>query len=314
MTSRLESAPHLERGLDARDVREGGRWSWHQRAKNAALRHLVRSALFAGDLVPPSILLAAGRGLGNAAWAVLRHERRVSRDNLRRAGQVVSPREVFAAAGHNLVRCLLLRRPGFEASAVVSWRDQDRGHFEDALAMGKGLVFVSAHVGPFELLPAFVAEQGFNPSIVVRESYDPLLDEVVDAHRVGRGIQVIHRGRAGAPSRIVRALRRQKPVGFLPDLGGRVASVACPFFGHETPMPIGPAKIALRMGAPVVLGTLVRHDDRFRLRIEPLPASGDVEALTMRISREIQQAIQLSARDWLWMARRLGSDTPTSRG
>jgi lauroyl/myristoyl acyltransferase len=164
-----------------------------------------------------------------------------------------------------------------------------------------------------------VRELGLPAAIVVRESYDPALDAVVDAHRRARGITVIHRGAAGAAFRIVRALRSGLPVGFLPDLGGRVPSVALPFLGRPFPFPIGPQEIAVRAKAPVLVGTLQRARERrggaaaappFELVIERLEPAATRDELSRRVAAHIEARITRagSESDYPWMAPRREAD------
>jgi lauroyl/myristoyl acyltransferase len=215
--------------------------------------------------------------------------------------------------GENAALCLLLRRQGVRALDWVEVHDDDRIAFERVLARGRGAIFVSAHVGPFELLPAAVAELGLRPAIVVRESYDPRLDRLVDAHRHTRGIDVIHRGHPGAATRIVRALRAGQPVGFLPDLGGRVPSLEVPFLGDVRPFAIGPQHLAQRLGVPLVVGALRRRTHPracqandahpgFRLTISEVETGGSLEVLTKRVARHLGAVIAEEATDFPWMA------------
>jgi KDO2-lipid IV(A) lauroyltransferase len=173
------------------------------------------------------------------------------------------------------------------------------------LSEGRGAVFISAHLGPFELLPAAIAELGVCPAIVVRESYDPRLDAWVDHHRHSRGIVVIHRGAPGAAVRIVRALRAGQPVGFLPDLGGRVPQIPTNFLGRRTGFAVGPQQIAQRMGAPIVVGTLRRlpgPGPRHTLSIERVETTGTLAELTQRVARTLERAILDAGEDFPWMA------------
>jgi KDO2-lipid IV(A) lauroyltransferase len=197
------------------------------------------------------------------------------------------------------------------ASAFVRVSAESEAVLARVLARRQGAIFLTAHLGPFELVAARIAELGHPSAVVVRESYDPRLDSWVDAHRIGRGLEVIHRGHAGASFRIVRALRRGLAVGFLPDLATRgVASVEVDFLGLRVRFPKGPQEIALRLGAPVVVGALapVVSDagPRFELEMTELdaePKTANVEELTQRVASALEKAIARSPADWLWMAR-----------
>ena len=308
------TTPAVDAALDARDLRRGGTWTLPQRLKNFGIRLTLALLVWIADRLPPRVLLAVGRLLGRACYRPLRSKRAVTLDNLERclpsADAAALARDVFVNAGQNLSWSLLLRRPRVRALDIVAVDHGSRRALREALETGRGVVFVSAHLGPFEAVASAVSELGHEPAIVVRESYDPALDSLVDAHRSSRGVEVIHRGAPGAPARIVRALRRGRPVGFLPDLGARVASVDAPFLGRTLDAPVGPQRIALRMGCPVVVGCLEAAPDDapapFNLRIEPVSTDYvDEQALTRRVIGRIAAAIERSPAHWLWMAPRL---------
>ncbi|HEX7668463.1 MAG TPA: lysophospholipid acyltransferase family protein, partial [Polyangiaceae bacterium] len=228
----------------SRDRRSGGEWTRRQASKNFLIACGVRAAFTLSDLLPRRVLLVLGRVLGRTLRSTLPGAVRRARESAARcmteaqAGQVSSG--CFERLGENLATSLLLRRRGTRALDWVDVPETSRRTLAEALSEGRGAVFVSAHVGPFELVPAAIAELGVRPAIVVRESYDPRLDPWVDHHRRARGIDVIHRGRPGAAVRIVRALRAGQPVGFLPDLGGRVPQIATNFLGRRTGFAVGP--------------------------------------------------------------------------
>lgn len=294
------------------DVRHGGRWTAAQSLKNAAILLATRAALGVCDRLPAALLLGLGRAAGRlASVPFAARVRRRAEGVLGRSAAGAVARACFSASGENAALCLLLRRRPVRALDWVEVPDDARRAFEAALARGRGAVFVSAHVGPFELLPSAVAELGLRPAVVVRESYDPRLDRLVDAHRHTRGIDVIHRGRAGAPARIVRALRAGQPVGFLPDLGGRVPSLEVPFLGEMRPFAIGPQHLAQRLGVPLIVGALRRVQTasrplKFRLAITEVDTSGGVAALTERVARELGAVISEQAVDFPWAALRRG--------
>ncbi len=301
--------------LGRRDLREGGRWGRRQALKNAALRALIVSLLWLADRTPPLALLALLGAAGALAHRLAGGLRRRALAQLELALPDADPgrraelgRACFRHAGENLARGLLLRRAG--DTGVVVDAESERC-LVDALAEGRGVVFVCPHLGPFECLAARVAElcraRGAQaPAIVVRESYDPALDRHVDTHRERRGLEVIHRGKPGATTRIVRALKRGCAVGFLPDLPGRARRGAVRWFGGEGSIAVGPQRIAARANAPLVLGYLTPHEGGFRLvmqRIELTEAPDPrAEALSQRVAEGLEAAICLAPEHWPWMA------------
>jgi Kdo2-lipid IVA lauroyltransferase/acyltransferase len=297
----------------SRDLRTGGSWSAAQRAKNALIRTFVLAALAIADRLPASLLGWLGVGLGQLAHLLAIGLRRTARRNFERClpelDARAATRACFRNAGRNLALCTLLRRPKMRVLDWVSVDERARAILDSALAKQRGVVFVSAHLGPFEWVAGAIAELGYAASIVVRESYDPALDPIVDAHRLLRGLHVIHRGKRGAPLAILRALRGGHALGLLPDVGGRVPSVDGVLLGARVAAPVGPARLARAAGCPIVVGTLEpearRAPLRFRLRIEPLAVADSDDATTQRVMNALTAAILRAPEHWLWMARPL---------
>jgi Kdo2-lipid IVA lauroyltransferase/acyltransferase len=270
------------------------------------------------DRMPQRGLLAMGRLLGLFARTALVEARRIAEARTASSLPAKDARRVasesFVRAGTNLARCLLLRRPGVRALDAVRVTEQAKRMLAEALRGGKGVVFVSAHLGPFEAIAAAVAELGYEPAVVVRESYDPRLDAVVDAHRTRRGLTVIHRGSPHVGFTIMRALRAGKPVGFLPDLGARVPSVELTFMGEPVAFPVGPQVVSSRAAVPVLIGTLKPSREpgpAHELVLRRLDSDDDPVELTHRVAGALEEAILEAPEEWLWMSptiRRLPSE------
>ena len=216
----------------------------------------------------------------------------------------------FRRLGENLGLCLLLRRPEWQALSCVEVSERARTELSNALAAGRGVVFLTPHLGPYELVAAAVAELGHQPAIVVRESYDPRLDPLVDQHRVRRSIALIHRGKADATLRILRFLRAGRPVGFLPDLPGRVRRIKVQLLGSAVYLARGPFVIAQRSGASIVVGSLVPiaaspgsskcSQQRYALDITDLGRYGDERVVAQRAADVLSEALARTPEQWLW--------------
>jgi KDO2-lipid IV(A) lauroyltransferase len=133
-------------------------------------------------------------------------------------------------------------------------------------------------------------------------------------------VRVVWRSSPTAPFGIVRALRRGEVLGVPMDLRSRVPSVDAPFLGRRAPTAVGPARIALRSGAAVVVGTVAPRQPEpaeassetsplevtaTRIRIDDLAAdAGAVTALTTRINDELSRRIRALPHAWVWMHER----------
>jgi KDO2-lipid IV(A) lauroyltransferase len=249
---------------------------------------------------------------------LLAREREVVRARLC-AGLVRAPddalvRATFVTAGELLADTLALLRPDERASSALSLDPEDERVFAAALGEGRGVVFVAAHLGPWERMAALLVEHAFPVATVARESYDPRLTAIYERIRSPRGVRSIYRGRPGAAVAIARELAAGRAVGFLVDVPARVPSVPGRLFGMDTRIPVGPARIALARRAAVLIGTCAPpapeearargpHLPRVRItRIstDDLPRGKEGERILVeRITKELDQRIAAWPVAWL---------------
>lgn len=295
----------------AADVREGGTWTPRQRHKNDALHALISAALAIVRRAPRRVVAALCRALGVLAWALLGRERGLVRARLEAGlGQPVTSRRVravFLGAGDVLADTLALLDPRERAGRTMTMDAASHAVFRAALAEGRGVVYIAAHLGPWERMAALLVEEGFPVATVARESYDPRLTALYERLRAPRGVRSIYRGRPGAATAIVRELRAGRAVGFLIDLPSRVRSIRAPLFGVEQSVAVGAARIALARGAAIVVGTPSPSDSGGPPRLlveriatddlEPGPA-GEV-TLTHRLARSLEARIVARPEAWL---------------
>jgi KDO2-lipid IV(A) lauroyltransferase len=296
----------------SRDVREGGVWSTRQRRKNDLVLVLVRGALAVARAMPRVVVAWACALVALAAYACVGDARRGARARLSRglARPVREPEIVraFLGVGSVLADTVALLDPRDDARRTLVMDDDARAVFRDALAEGRGVVYVTAHLGPWERMAAVLAAEGFPVAAVARESYDPRLTRLYDELRAPRGVRAIYRGRPGAVARTLRELSAGRAVGFLVDLPARVPSLDVTLFGRVTPMPIGPARIAIARRAAVIVGTpepCEPGSSSYRLRLRRIDTADlgrdhDAAAeLCRRLARELDARIAIAP--WTWL-------------
>lgn len=316
MTSRLASRVLSDDPSALRDVREGGEWSLTQRAKNDTLFAMARAGLLLTHL-PEGVLVRLGAGLG---WLIHRLSPGLRSLAITQLARALPGADAHALAKRNFIDLgITLGRTAASLRAskerVLPFAKRDRAVLDEALALGRGVVLASAHLGPFEEVATTLAAAV--PFVVVaRESYDPRLGHV---YRRLRRYDTVYRGAPGAGMRMMRVLRRGAVLGIPMDLRTRAPSVDVPFLGAHAPTAIGPARIALRARSPVVVATVGPAGQRSpdhasdpplavtvtRIPTDDLDASdAGIEALTARINAELETRILAVPTLWPWMHRR----------
>lgn len=280
------------------------RWSTGRRWKNDVWYGLVRTLVAVCSRLPRRVAGRLGSWLGTLAFLSAPALRRTASKNAARLDRSLARRS-FASMGRAALEVVSgIGRPD-DLLSSVRFADTDRARLDDALAHGRGVVFLSAHLGAWELLAWALAASGYPATVVARESYDPRLTRLVRRLRRGRGVVPVFRGSRRAGRRVLRALRDGRMVGVLIDQDTRVPGVFVPFLGTPAWTARGPAEIALRTGAPVVAGACVRDGDGWRVVVRRVPVTrrggDDVLENTARFSRAIEALVRAWPDQWVWM-------------
>ena len=297
----------------ALDLREGDTWGRAQRAKNDALYVLASGALAIAERLPRAWLVRLGRALGAFAHATGIGPRSVAEANVARAFPELGERErrelvrgCYRALGEHLGDLVATLDPRRPLSPLPLADDG----LAEAHREGRGVVFASAHLGPWERVAATLIASGLPMTVVAREAYDPRLTPIYERLRGGRNVRAIWRGAPGAAAALLRTLRRGDVLGVPMDLASRVPSIDVPFLGVPAPTPVGPARLALRTGAAVVVGSVAPGAGGLVVSTTRIPtvdlgagADGERE-LTRRINDALSARIRSLPASWVWMHRR----------
>ena len=277
------------------------------------------------DRFPESMAYAIGSRMGRLAWRLDRRHRTIASENLAAAfpgaygpedlERVV--RAVFETLGRTAVdvaRSRRLFRPGDGATFEVEGYDRLR----EARARGKGVLGLTAHFGPWEILPLWHALRCGPCHIVVRPLDNPYLDDLFTSWRERGGNRVIRK--RNAVQAILQALRQGETVGILIDQHiDERDGVVVPFFGRPASTTLAPALIALRSGAVVLPVGIAHGAGRRQYRIRwgeeiVLRRSGDLKAdvveNTARFNAALESMIRERPEQWFWVHRRWKTRQP----
>jgi len=183
-----------------------------------------------------------------------------------------------------------------------------RQHLEGALATGRGVFLLSAHIGAWEVaaLTAGLLVPG-GIAVVNRPLDNPLLEAELERFRALFGNRAM--GKENVTRAMLRELRRGGVVGILIDQRTlKEEGVQVPFFGHPAWTHPALARLSVRTGAAVVpiwgfWDTPGRYTVRFDEAVFPaeLPEEERAEVpLTARFTRMIEDVIRERPEQWLW--------------
>jgi KDO2-lipid IV(A) lauroyltransferase len=243
--------------------------------------------------------------------------RRIALKNLEMAGfaepadRVRITDGVFRSIGRLLVS--FAQFPSITRENVKEWiRYDGLENFQNALALGRGVLVATAHLGNWELSAFAHAWMTAPMNIVVRALDNSRIDAMVERRRALSGNRVIEK--KDAARGILRALAAKEAVGILTDQNTTLdQGVFVDFFGVKACAGSAFAKIAHHSGAAVVPGFALwsEQERRYILRFYPaVEMSGDVVADTQRIHSQLESVIRQYPDQWLWIHRRWKTRPP----
>ena len=225
-----------------------------------------------------------------------------------RKGLAKGVQEHFAK---NLTDCFLQLRDPDHARATITVEGLDK--LDAALARGKGVIALGAHIGNFVLVGTRLGAEGYPFSTLFRLPSDNRIKEVIARRLSSYRQRVIpSQPRRIAVRGVVEALKRNEIVLILGDNLKR-GKVDTFFFGQRVPSPRGPVILALRSGAALVPMYMIRnYQGDLHLVIEPevlLIRDGniyeDVSANTRRIVEYLEKLIARYPDQWNWLTVRM---------
>jgi Kdo2-lipid IVA lauroyltransferase/acyltransferase len=177
---------------------------------------------------------------------------------------------------------------------------------------GKGVLYLTGHIGAWELSSYAHALYGFPLHYMARPLDNKPLDALVNRYRGLSGNKPIYKNEAARM--MLRVLKEAGTVGILADQNTMPdEGVFVDFFGVPACMTTGIARVALHTDAAVVPGYAFWDEDmrKYRLRFEPpveLIRTGDTERdvleNTQRFAKVIEEIIRKYPEQWVWIHAR----------
>lgn len=183
-------------------------------------------------------------------------------------------------------------------------------NYEKAIAKGKGVIFLTCHMGAFDLQVSNMALRGLNPNIIGTPLKDKRLNELLWNYRNMHGAIAIERGKE--TFRLIKVLKSGGSVALLIDQDTKVKSRFVKFFGRMAATPVGATVLAMKTGAAVI-PTYVYLGEDWKQHMHILPEipmilTGDDEAdmiyNTQVLTAFIEDIIRQHPEQWVWMHER----------
>jgi len=220
-------------------------------------------------------------------------------------------RGVFTSLGRQLAEvCLFPKYTAKNISDVVVYDGFE--NFQRAVDRGKGVLFLTAHLGGWELSAFAHSLHGHPLRVVMRPLDNPYVDRMTREYRTIHGNSMVDKD--DFVRGLLSALKQGETVGILMDTNMTPPQgVFVDFFGIPACTASGLARIALRSDAAVVPGFTIwdRALGKYRLRFDPAinlirtdDPDADVVANTALFTKIIEDYVRRYPDQWLWVHRR----------
>lgn len=275
-------------------------------------------------LLPQQLADSMGRGLGLLMRQVLAKRRKIAEDNIALSLQYMRSqpgwnctlpdaqgiaKETFKNIGRALVEvCRLYHGHGTALINRIEFRGRE--HYDAARAKGKGLIFLTAHCGNWELMAlAYAQLLDSSMSVVARRQNNPYLNTMVEKMRMRYNNRVIYKD--NALKNMLSVIRKQGTVGLLVDQAV-FPSEGCliSFLGRPAWASKAPVLLARKTGVPVLPAFIHLEGDHYMIDLYPeLTFTGDSSPEGMKhdvqlYSSAIERFIIQHPTSWYWVHRR----------
>ncbi len=185
------------------------------------------------------------------------------------------------------------------------------GHenFLEGQRRGKGVLYLTGHIGAWELSSFAHALYGFPLHYMARRIDNPRIDGLVNGYRCMSGNRPIFKNESARV--MLKVLKEAATIGILADQNTMPQEGAfVDFFGKMASTTTGIARMALHTDAAVVPGYAIWDEasGKYRLRFEPpveLIRTGDTERdvfeNTQKFTRVIEEIIRKYPEQWVWV-------------
>ncbi|MBI2104340.1 MAG: mitochondrial fission ELM1 family protein [Candidatus Omnitrophica bacterium] len=286
---------------------------------------LVKAASGLLCRLPPGVAVWLGERLGLLACWLQPKRTTIGLANLRAAFDGhMSPaqarrliRDCYRQLGAGIIE--MLRLPAIDRAYVDRYVTvEGRAHFDEAVASGRPVIFLTGHYGNWELSSITAALHGY-PIVALARAQQrlPRLYRLLVSYRESKGCTIVHKG--GAMKRLIAALGQGRLIGIVGDQASR-QGIFVDFFGRPALFATGPFELAYGKGAVILPAFMHRVRGPFhRLVIEPpISFSGKppketavregIEYFAGALAAHIRQ----EPSQWLWMHKRW-KHTPARR-
>lgn len=280
----------------------------------------ARIALDGLGLLPRSLAVAAGRGVGRVAYHAAGGLRRTGERNLEIAfpeRSLDERREMLRGCFDSIGRLLgefsqFAHHTPESLRSVVDYDEAGLQMLREAQSHKRGIIFLTLHLGAWELISFGHSALHHSLHFMVRRIDNPLIEDLVEARRTRFGNVPLDK--RAAVRTALRVLRDGGTLGVLADLNSQPKEgVFVEFFGHLACTTAGVAWLVSRTDALVlpVCAPWIKERQKFVFQAQPAmefirtgDEERDVLVNTTRYTAAIERFVRAYPEQWMWVHKR----------
>jgi len=303
-----------------------------KRLKRAVRSLFLQAVIRLLALLPLRAAMLLGSAVGRLAWPLAGETRRQALASLAVAFPERTPAEREAVGRRSFVHLawlaaevVTLPRHDRKLEGYVRFAGESEQALRQAIGHGRGLVFVTGHVGNWELMARRVARAGIPNAVIAKAGPDPRMNRTMGRIRADGGVTTLWREDPSTARAIIRVFKEGKALGLLIDQDTTVQGVFVPFFGRLAFTPRAAGDLAMRFRAPVVAAWCRRRgpEPGAGHEVSAVEVSYDAEApdrevearrITAACTALLEGAIREHPEEWVWMHERWKTQPPPGEG
>ncbi len=266
------------------------------------------------SVFPLPLLHKLGAAAGWLVYALSPTYRRRLKENLQRAGYPQVLPQAIVEAGKNVLELpFIWCAPPQRVLQTATLHDWEVA--QEALDAGRGVIFLTPHLGCFEIIAQAIASRA-PLTALYRPPKQAALRPLLEQARARDGLSLAPANLAGVRT-LIKTLRSGGAIGLLPDQVPQFGEgVWTPFFGRPAYTMTLPAKLQLMSGAPLVLSYAERLPDGQGYAVHFVRFDRTLEGSPEQQARAINAAMEsLVARcpaQYFWSYNRYKGTPPAS--
>jgi KDO2-lipid IV(A) lauroyltransferase len=287
-----------------------------KKLKNTSIFLLVMFLIYLVKVVPFRLCRFLSSMLGTLAWYVSSSNRRKMKMNLSLAFNEKYDKQRLKRIAKDCLKELAgcsfelikVERENKLIEKIVYLPDEDRYILDGAFSQRRGVVYITGHIGNWELMAAYLSLRGYPINAIGQKSYDERFTELIRRFRERFGVETIWRDDPDLIRKTTETLRKGEILGFLIDSRVKKGGVSVDFFELKASVSAFALMLASRTKSPLLFGFINRLNNRIHvIKIEPcnlINCNDGKEFIRINmqnIVKRIERQIINYPSQWVWM-------------